>query len=634
MKRLIDLYGNVAIDMATWCSASTADYERLCLANQRDIDTVVRRVEHEGISFLTISLPQFVKDFERALSQSCITDDLFRGFRSSGAAVLPNFLGGYTRLVFDSIDGRLLDDPRPEAIRAVRQLGGMFAKISLECSDARKEKALASYIECENDVERKTLELVRSEMLLSSFADLAGLVFGPVLARLDGNIENFELVPAHGPGATVDKLKGNQKWTLRQWHERLESVFPATDYLIPSPRFFNDLGNLNIVEPAEEAPVKVILVPKTLKTPRVIAIEPTCMQYAQQAVSRALVKHLEQDPLLSGDGLPSDPAKSRWTARTSCTMIGFTDQEPNQVLAHEGSLSGELATLDLSEASDRVPNVLVEALLVDHPISGEAIQACRSLQARVPGHGVIPLTKFASMGSALCFPIEAMVFLTTVLLGIQNALNRPLKRSDILSLRGQVRVYGDDIIVPVEYAAEVVATLELFGFKVNANKSFWTGRFRESCGKEYYAGHDVSLVKLRTVIPAQLTDTDEIISLESFRNQCYQAGMWRTAAWCDEKLGRVLSGRYPTISDTSRLLGRHSVMAEKQPVGTMCDDLQVPLERGYEVKAPLPSNEIDGSAALLKWFVKQGDLPFAFDHLLRSGRPTSVNIRKSMAPRS
>jgi len=131
----------------------------------------------------------------------------------------------------------------------------------------------------------------------------------------------------------------------------------------------------------------VIAVPKTMKTPRIIAVEPTAMQYMQQAISDNLVSNLE------GRHFPY-----KW-------MIGFERQEPNQQMAKEGSLHGELATLDLSEASDRVSNQHVRRLTKGFPRVTEGIQACRSRKADVPGHGVIRLAKFASMGSALTFPL-------------------------------------------------------------------------------------------------------------------------------------------------------------------------------------------------------------------------------------
>jgi hypothetical protein len=592
---------------------STDSDESVDAELNRDVEYITARVEHEGISFLTISLPAFAKDFERSLELGQVSDGSFVGFsRIRRGAKLPSYLRWFTRLVFDSQNGRLLDGPNPEAIRAVRQLAGLFGKIALPCTPARNAIALEKFIECENEVGVTDRRLLDDVSLSMRHRRVAGLLFGGVLSDLDQMIHEYKLTPGHGPGATADRFLGNKKWTQREWPVRLEAVFPAMDYLLPSPRFYKETDEINFVEPENERPVKVILVPKTLKTPRVIAVEPTCMQYMQQAIAVHLVQCLERSSVRG--------------------MIGFTDQVPNQDMARWGSLSGELATLDLSEASDRVSNLLVQSMLERHPQTNEGVQACRSTRADVPGHGIIPLSKFASMGSALCFPIEAMVFLAVVFVGIEDALSRPLTARDIQSFNGRVRVYGDDIIIPAEFVHSVIGALEAFGLKVNQGKSFWTGRFRESCGKEYFGGHDVSIVKVRQLLPSSRTDTQEIISAVSLRNLCYSNGLWGTTRWLDEQLGKVIR-HYPTVGKASPLLGRHSLLADKLSVRRFCRYTHVALERGYRVRAPLPVNEIDGSAALLKWFTKRSEDPFASpDHLTRSGRPQVVDIKLGIGP--
>jgi len=300
-------------------------------------------------------------------------------------------------------------------------------------------------------------------------------VFGDVLTRLDELIYNHELRPAHGPGATADRLVGNQKFRQSEWTERMEGLFPFGEYALPNWRHAYVLDDVNWLSPSDERPVKVVFVPKTASTPRVIAIEPTCMQYMQQAISRELVSLLEASPRAN-------------------RFVGFREQWPNQVMAQIGSGDGSLATLDLSEASDRVPNWLVEELLENWPHVSEAFQVVRSLRADVPTVGVIPLQKYASMGSALTFPVEAMVFSAIVLAGMLGRDSSAPTWKAVRRFQDKVRVYGDDIIVPTDYAVTAMRSLEFFGFKVNSAKSFWTGGFRESCGKEYYLGQDVSIV--------------------------------------------------------------------------------------------------------------------------------------------
>jgi hypothetical protein len=596
LKSLLLLWNSLALESARQVGASAT----------RDIETVASRSKHEGLSFLTITLPAFGKELEKALDQGQVDSNQFSSFRRTGG--LPRFLSGFLCRIFDRNSGVLLENPCVQSIRCVRQLTLMFAKIDLPCSNAREKAAFQSYLECEKEM--KELDANWDPSLLDEFHDVSSLLFSSLFAEVDSKVYHGQIRPKHGPGSTADGLLGNQKYTLSEWTRRMERYFPSWEFLSPHWRYYQE-DAIRLLEPGAERPVKVISVPKTQKTPRIIAMEPTAMQYAQQGIMEAIREHVEGSDYLR-------------------PFLDVRKQEPNQVLAKQGSLCGDLATLDLSEASDRVSNQLVKTLLRRQPHLREAVEATRSRRAVVPGHaGVIRLSKFASMGSALCFPVEAMVFLTVIFMAIQRELRTSLSRGTIRSFHGKVRVYGDDIIVPVEYAPTVASLLETFGFRVNTSKSFWTGQFRESCGREYYAGSDVSIVRVRRLFAQQRQNAPAIISMVELRNQLYHAGYWDTVEWLDSKIEKVLP-YFPHVEPSSPVLGRHTVKGwsnELQPHRRV-SVTQTPLVKGFVVAARSPVNAIDGPAALLKWFLKRGDLPFADrDHLWRSGRPKSVNIR-------
>ncbi len=636
MKRLMLLLQHVLKDLERRCCVSTA----------LDLKTIEGRVENEGLSFLTITLASLGKDFETNLKshRANLDRNLYVGFklRPNGT---PHLFKEFFDLIFDSQSGRLLEDPNVEAISALRQITLMWAKMELPCSDARNVSAIDGYLQVEEALlydhpiygrlQRKLGESTivwfpdaparvtsgtgwthvavdndeseRREEARKRFRLMRTRLFEDVLIRLDKDVAEGNLIPKHGPGSTADRLFANAKYDLREWTERLESVFPFLDNALPNPKYHQVLESVEHLTPEQERPVKVILVPKTLSTPRIIAIEPTCMQFMQQAISVRLVRYLE-DPRYFVSG-----------------FIGFRDQVPNQYLAKEGSLTGRLATLDLSEASDRVHNELVKDLFRSYTNIAEGVQASRSTRALVPGKGVIDLAKFASMGSALTFPVEAMVFLTVVMLGIEDAEGHRLTNEELLNLKGRVRVYGDDIIVPSDYARSVNDALEAYGFKVNVRKSFWTGKFRESCGKEYYDGHDVSLVKLRRELPDSRSNVKEVVSTVETRNQFYMNGMWETCRFLDEEILRLLR-YYPIIEETSPLLGRVSVFSAQAE--RIDKDLQVPLVRGWKKVAKSPISRLDDIGALQKFLLKKGLEPF-FDeeHLERYGRPDAVNIK-------
>ncbi len=674
MKSLMSLWRELADESAGWC----------CTSATLDIKTVERRVKTEGESFFTMTLPDYCKDFEKSLASGLVDSNSFLSFRKR--AGLPLFLGGFLSQVFDP-SGVILNEPSVDAIRAIRQLTLVFGKVLRPCTSTRTKAAMRQFVRIEEELAewnsnrfeeylpyfRKASTLLWADVfagventllgsyhvsLVEAWKDTEGLDSvatrfptrrgvdpfmdllkqppdsGLVLRRrvrrefvLDEDVQSKVvdpsfgdvLVPRHGPGATADRLRGNAKFDLAEWTTRLERVFPYGDYALPSWRSYDQLDRVKFLEPGAERPVKVVDVPKTLRTPRIIAVEPTSMQYTQQALSQQFVDRLE-------NRIESEPSIGQKRCDLGAMFVGFRDQEPNRVLARESSLNGSLATLDLSEASDRVLNQHVELLFARFPHLGEAVQAVRSTKAVVPGHGEIHLTKFASMGSALTFPVEAMVFTTIVFAAIAKARNTPVNRGLFYELWGKVRVYGDDIIVPVEYVRPVIDALEAFGLVVNHRKSFWTGQFRESCGGDYFSGEWVTPVRLRHDLPQSLADISEVVGLVSFRNLLYWNGYWKTAAAIDKRLESLLKGHWSIVDVTTSGLGRESVLPYK--AAKTHSKLHTPLVRGASVRIRTPDSTVSGTGALMKFLLKRGALPFADkDHLIRQGRSQVVGIK-------
>jgi hypothetical protein len=594
MKSLTALWEKLAIELANWC----------CTSATKDIETVLRRTEHEGRSFLTITLPSFAKSFEEALDKGGYGHSMESFSFHRG---LPRFLGGFLDLVFDRSTGLLKDNPSEDAIYAVRQLTLVYSKMFLPCNPAREKQALSEYVLCDSSVNEFAQSI--SEIDIVDFRRMSRLLFHDIFTTIDWKIFDGEYSGRHGPGSTADKLSSNGKFTNTTWTRRLESIFPFADNVLTN-RHFQSLGDsITLLEPEAEIPVKVISVPKTQRTPRIIAIEPTCMQFAQQAVASLIVRSIEGHKLLS-------------------RLIGFSDQTPNQRLAELGSIHGNLATLDLSEASDRVSLRIVDAMFFDYPCLHTAVLASRSQTADVAGE-VIHLAKFASMGSALTFPVEAMAFLVMIFLGIEKELSSPMNRQALNELADVVRVYGDDLIVPVPMVRSVIDSLSTFGSRVNINKSFWTGKFRESCGKEFYNGRDVSIAKFRQEYPSSPRQATEVISLVSFRNLLYQRGLWSTCEWLDERI-RKLCKHFPVVLPTSPVIGRHSFLGyETQRVSS---DLHAPQVKGLVVSAVPPIDRLDGHGALLKYLHRpRRKTTTAPDHLERAGRPRSVNTKTRWA---
>ncbi|UJQ85229.1 MAG: replicase [Perrunavirus faecadaptatum] len=158
--------------------------------------------------------------------------------------------------------------------------------------------------------------------------------------------------------------------------------------------------------------------------------------------------------------------------------IDLNDQSRNQELARRGSIDGSLATLDLSSASDSVTWKLVLELL---PIDWfRVLSDIRSERGLVDGEWHEWAT-MSTMGNGFTFELESLIFW---------ALAR--SAAYYFGTPGVISVYGDDIIVPSKLAKPLMSLLGYCGFIVNPDKSFWTGRFRESCGAHWFEGSEVT----------------------------------------------------------------------------------------------------------------------------------------------
>ena len=158
--------------------------------------------------------------------------------------------------------------------------------------------------------------------------------------------------------------------------------------------------------------------------------------------------------------------------------INLNDQRINRGLAQDGSRYDNLATLDLSSASDTISQAAVSMLLP--PIWFEYLNSIRSKDVEIDGE-LHRLEMFSSMGNGFTFELETLIFF---------ALMRTVAYFE--GVPGVVSIYGDDIVIPSGIGDLASFVLGTFGFRVNEDKSFISGPFRESCGGHYYNGFDVT----------------------------------------------------------------------------------------------------------------------------------------------
>ena len=558
------------------CAKCIAD-----VSDPRDLETIRSRVKQEGLSFLTISLPKFCNDFERSLANGYIDSKYFQGFRKYRS--IPSFLRGMISQLFDHETGRIYDETTiaandfPTIIESVRQICLSFKKIEVDCAPHRVTAAFANFVAIEHEFSTFSL----CEELHSKFSSVSSVLWDNMLHGLRVS----ELVPRHGPGATAEHISGNGKYAWLKWHDRLEPYFPliGTAYPMGISDHLEELEKLTIVPETDELPVRVISVPKTLKSPRIIAIEPSCMQYTQQGIRSLLYETIESHWMTAGH-------------------VNFRDQSVNQSLAISSSNTGRLATIDLSDASDRVPHDLAMEMFRSNPDLQGAIDACRSTRAKLPDGTVIgPLRKFASMGSALCFPIEAMYFYTICVVALLESNCLPVTSENVFNVSRDVYVYGDDILVPTTNAVTVLDYLQKYNCKVNVNKTFCSGNFRESCGIDAYRGYEVTPTYLRHLRPKNRQQATNLSSWVATANLFYKKGYWSTSSFMFKCIEAIL-GPLPYVSDKSGSLGRNSFLGYRS--ATRWNDK---LQR-LEVKAWTPrpiyrKDELEGYGALTKSFL-------------------------------
>lgn len=310
----------------------------------------------------------------------------------------------------------------------------------------------------------------------------------------------------HGPGAVAERLKNWEKSQFPNWPAKLQNVFPY-DYCGTTAGF---RGN----QPQNhEVASRLICVPKTAKGPRLIAAEPTAHQWCQQSILSFLFSQCRKH--LRG------------------SFIDFKDQSKSGDLVLSASLDRKLATVDLSDASDRLTCWTVERMFRKSPSLLTALHAARTrylLDEESEDRSFLLLRKFASQGTATTFPVMS---LTMLFIALGASLRGPVTWRNIWKMANQVRVFGDDIIIPTHGYVRLIRAMELLQLKVNAAKSYVNGQFRESCGVDGYGGYDVTPVKPKTLVAHDPASCQALIDIT---NNLFNKGYWHASRVCELQL--------------------------------------------------------------------------------------------------
>lgn len=258
-----------------------------------------------------------------------------------------------------------------------------------------------------------------------------------------------------------------------------------------------DYGQIKQVEGS-----RISFAPKTADISRMICVEPIVNMYLQLGLGSLIEKRLRR--FFSID-LAMQPSR-------------------NRALAKRGSEteSGSIATIDLKSASDSISLGFLGAFV---PLEWQsAILECRSPVTRAIGQDAIRLQMVSTMGNGFTFPLQTAIFASVVVacLSLDHPMESVRKCWTLDNPEGKWSVFGDDIIVDSSQYPRVVRLLSLLGFEVNTGKSFASGRFRESCGHDYYHGCNVRPVYVRRI----KTDQDVASLINLFNEWSARSGIF------------------------------------------------------------------------------------------------------------
>nr|UJQ85521.1 MAG: putative replicase protein [Leviviridae sp.] len=604
---------------------------------RRDLNRLESILDRNSLSFFMIDLPAFSKHFDKCLAEGRLTLSHLPHMRArKKASQIPRLFGGLIERVFQE-NGELRSNPDIDSIAFIRQLCNVAKKVRQDCGHSRKADAIREWFGIEEEIRNPSSDWNSDEVLFSTDVELHDCCLQdpqPVLFQdwnpgitpdcrslMDciqrvadvvtsefGLVEYDDLSPKAGPGAVSEQTWN--KYKFQYWPRKLERVFPFDGFGLPSPD-----PTMWYTPSCGEPPARLLAVPKTLKGPRLVAAEPLAHQWCQQALHGFLRKKISEGVL-----------------RFS---IDLRDQSKNRDIAHASSLLGTHSTIDLSSASDRLSCWLVERLFRKNQPLLYAFHAVRTRwivqkqDKRLPKH--LMLKKFSTQGSALTFPVQSICFAILAIGSVLHSSGRTVNARSVAWAAKQVRIYGDDIVVPVGRPTEaMLSSLGAVGLKVNHDKTFTKGNFRESCGIDAFNGYDVT----PTYVLEDYSESrpSSVTSVIDTSNNALRAGYWRLADYLWSRIPERIQKSIPVEDIRSGSFGIKSFAGRSHAHlrGRWNKALQRTEVRMLGLRSKQPVTATEGASPLLQYFTEAPD-PFRNCENWSSGsrgRATSTLTRR------
>lgn len=486
----------------------------------RDRATISKRLSCEGLGYACVVLPKFFDCLLQVLEGG---EPSFPGHKIRFNDC-PAFLSGLLVRVLGH------EDDDTVALDVIYSICHAFKKLKGPYHPAVLRRQARDFVD--TDVEVGMIDYT-SEPL----TPIIGRAKKFVNTLFEGVDEDVAMKPCPGPGATNTPTKQYERYEPHALYSQLEDQFPADEWFYAHPWDVVNRAREYLSLPKLSFPTsRFKFVHKYRSKPRGICIEENETQWCQQALKGFLYKHVENHSMTRG-------------------RINFTYQSVNQRLALESSHDMSFATIDMSAASDRVSRELVHRLFWDtslfsmlDAVSTRVIVLPKEVQSVA---NEIYVNKFAPMGSAVCFPIMAIVHFALI-----KAIVQLSSIENATEVSKHIYVYGDDIILPREAVQAVYDYLPLFGMKINEGKSFHSSYFRESCGVHAYKGVDITPVYNNYTLTKThgRTDTTRLLSAVAKEHGYFLKGFHTTARVVREHVRKV-HGQLPFVKPDSPLLG-------------------------------------------------------------------------------
>lgn len=477
---------SVEIALTIWNALATETHLHAWVS-KADIQYVNRRTRAEGLKFLTTTLPTLGKALESLFStgQWSMPDGFFV---CDGTLNTPRlFSAPFRRFIHDDgspVDattewyqstqfGDEVDAVDATACLAIRQLTLMFYKMKLGHNADQLEACKQRFHENEDRCWEVTSK--GHSQWANPVMERARIL----VHRLLGSVNPYDIKPKHGSGASANRIAPWDRYSDMRYIPSLDAVYSYSDYFVSGLNGLSDgyqkLQDLPVViDPG----ARVCFVEKDSRGPRQISCEPSEFMYPQQGLMSSMYDAIAKYDIVR-------------------KQLDCRDQTRNQRGARQGSIDNQGASIDMKDASDLVSYSLVRFLFPEDWI--RAFDACRSQHTTFPDGEEVFLWKFAPMGSAVCFPVEAIVFWAiTISVVFPELAERPFRKWS--NKHTTVSIFGDDIVCPSSHAEKVMQALELAGLTVNKSKSYVTGPFRESCGTDWYRGRSVRVVRMNNPV--------------------------------------------------------------------------------------------------------------------------------------